>query len=163
MGRRWGGYLLSLAAGGTAVAALLVASGIVFRSIRLSMGGPFLPLLGALVAGLTAVGAWLILTGRSTSPAALSGRRSAFMSIAAILVVPPLLGMALVSAAAGGIVQCDGTVPLWMLPDDYDGGGCVALRPFWEGLLPWHWSGWREVCLGMCLDMDIYRGGGSGG
>lgn len=163
MGRRWDGYLLSLAAGGMAAGTLMVASGIVLRSIRLSLGGPMLPLVGALVAGLIAVTAWMALTGRSTSLAPMSGGRTAVATIAAILVVPPVLGMALVSAGAGWFVQCDGTVPLWMVPDDYDGGGCVALRPFWEAMLPWHWGEWREVCLGMCLDLDAFPGGGSGG
>jgi hypothetical protein len=52
----------------------------------------------------------------------------------------------------GRVAQCDGSVPKWMVPDDYDGGGCVELRPFWEGGLPWNIGDWEHYCLGMCLD-----------
>lgn len=47
--------------------------------------------------------------------------------------------------------QCDGEVPAWMIPDDYNGSGCIELRPWWEGLLPWN-SDHTPYCLGLCGD-----------
>lgn len=47
-------------------------------------------------------------------------------------------------------IQCDGTVPAWMIPDDYDGSGCVQIRPWWEAWLPGN-EDHSMVCLGLCL------------
>lgn len=49
-------------------------------------------------------------------------------------------------------IQCDGTVAAWMVPDDYDGGGCVEIRPAWEGFLPEN-SDHSDYCLGLCSDL----------
>lgn len=46
-------------------------------------------------------------------------------------------------------VMCDGVAEMWMIPEDYDGGGCIALPPWWEHLVPGHDT--RRVCLSMCL------------
>lgn len=53
-------------------------------------------------------------------------------------------------------IQCDGSVPRWMLPDDdRELGGCVPLRPAWEGWLPWNWGRQDLVCLGLCTDHPL--------
>jgi hypothetical protein len=44
--------------------------------------------------------------------------------------------------------QCDGQVPQWMIADDFD-GGCLELRPSWEGNLPWNAGRMQPVCVGM--------------
>lgn len=60
------------------------------------------------------------------------------------------------SATGGGgatMSQCDGSVPRWMLPDDYRQlGGCVPLRPAREAWFPWNWGRQDLVCIGMCAD-----------
>lgn len=51
---------------------------------------------------------------------------------------------------------CDGSVPRWMLPADYDGSGCIEIPDNWKASLPWA----REdlVCLGLCTDETLpYR------
>ena len=54
--------------------------------------------------------------------------------------------------------MCDGSYPEWMIPDDYDGGGCLDVGPatFLGGLLPWNW-GARVVCIGLCTNLqEVY-------
>jgi hypothetical protein len=53
-------------------------------------------------------------------------------------------------------IQCDGTVPAWIVPDEYDGTGCVELRPAWEGLLPEN-SDDSDYCLGLCANLAPYE------
>jgi hypothetical protein len=43
---------------------------------------------------------------------------------------------------------CDGSVPLWMMPDDYDGSGCIPYPRNWEETLPWDDE--PTYCLGLC-------------
>ena len=70
--------------------------------------------------------------------------------VAAMLLLPPAF-----IALTTGQGQCDGNVPRWMLPDNYQSlGGCVTLRPAWEGWLPWNWGRQDLVCLGMCAPED---------
>ena len=57
----------------------------------------------------------------------------------AVLAIPFLLG------PRSYVIQCDGGVPTWMLPDDYD-GGCVELLP---GPPPADWDG-SWLCTGLC-------------
>lgn len=47
-------------------------------------------------------------------------------------------------------VQCDGSVPTWMIPDDYDQSGCVRIL---EGAPPADWDG-RWVCIGLCDSLN---------
>ena len=69
------------------------------------------------------------------------------------MVLATLFLMATISIGmAGSMVQCDGSVPEWMIPSDYDNSGCVALRPFWEAYLPWNVGKTEMVCLGMCVE-----------
>ena len=45
-------------------------------------------------------------------------------------------------------IQCDGNLPVWMLEaQDYDGGGCAEVLPFWQA--PPN-ADWTEHCMGMC-------------
>jgi hypothetical protein len=76
--------------------------------------------------------------------------------VAGVLVFAGLFAASLVGL--GGVAQCDGTVPRWMLPDDYDGGGCIEGRPPWEALLPWNLGEWEPYCLGMCQDESLLPG-----
>lgn len=46
-------------------------------------------------------------------------------------------------------IMCDGSVPTWMLPKDYNGGGCVMYPVNWEQTLPWDDE--ELHCLGMCV------------
>jgi len=43
-------------------------------------------------------------------------------------------------------IQCDGSVPTWMVPADYDNGGCVRIL---DGEPPADWDG-SWICLGLC-------------
>jgi hypothetical protein len=75
--------------------------------------------------------------------------------IGAILVATALVGFVALFAAGSvlpAVMQCDGSVPRWMLPPDYDNSGCVDLRPQWEASLPWNQGKAELVCLGMCVD-----------
>jgi hypothetical protein len=45
-------------------------------------------------------------------------------------------------------IQCDGSLPVWMLEaQNYDGGGCAEPLPFWQA--PPN-ADWTEHCMGMC-------------
>ncbi|HEX5579481.1 MAG TPA: hypothetical protein VFY43_07440, partial [Candidatus Limnocylindria bacterium] len=53
-------------------------------------------------------------------------------------------------------IGCDGSVPRWMLPDDYDGGGCIPWPENWATTQPWDDE--EMVCLGLCGDETLpYR------
>ena len=54
-----------------------------------------------------------------------------------------------------GTLQCDGSVPRWMVPADYDGGGCMRLPTNWEATQPWNEE--DLVCLGLCVGVEPYR------
>jgi len=51
---------------------------------------------------------------------------------------------------APSAIMCDGSVPEWWIPDDYDNSGCVAVPPPWEFFYPWHWGEQPVYCLGLC-------------
>ena len=76
------------------------------------------------------------------------------ISVAAATVVVLLAVVFVVGYLANpfSTIQCDGDVPEWMIPSDYDDGGCVELRPAWEANLPWNAGKTELVCLGMCAD-----------
>jgi hypothetical protein len=76
--------------------------------------------------------------------------------VAGALVLAGLFAASLIGL--GGVAQCDGVVPKWMVPDDYDGGGCIEGRPQWEAVLPWNWGEWEPYCLGMCQDESLLPG-----
>ena len=80
------------------------------------------------------------------------------MPILAILVVLAGIGWYFVSTSVFGTIQCDGDVPRWMIPSDYDDSGCVPLRPAWEAMLPWNADRQDPVCIGMCAEgVQPYR------
>ena len=82
-------------------------------------------------------------------------RWAAVGALAIGLLMGAILLSSLVVPSTG--TMCDGA-PEWMVPDDYAGGGCVAVRPFYEALLPGNWGEWRNVCLGMCASVeDVYH------
>ena len=43
-------------------------------------------------------------------------------------------------------IQCDGSVPTWMITEENEGTGCVELLP---GLPPPAWDG-SWICIGLC-------------
>lgn len=60
-----------------------------------------------------------------------------------------MLAVVIPTAMGSRQVECDAIVERWMIPEDYAGGGCVMLPPWWEHLVPGHDTG--RVCLSMCL------------
>ena len=77
---------------------------------------------------------------------------------------PYLMTGVLVAAALGvaglfptfGTISCDGSVPRWMLPSDYNGGGCIPWPENASRTQPW--DGQDMVCLGLCSDPTLpYR------
>lgn len=70
-----------------------------------------------------------------------------YLSAAAIVTVAIVIAGAFTGIHTG---QCDGSVPRWMLPADYNGSGCIELPENWEASLPW--SRDDLVCLGLCTD-----------
>jgi hypothetical protein len=78
--------------------------------------------------------------------------RRAVLTAATVLVAFAIIATAGYLVYPFRTVQCDGSVPEWMIPSDYDGGGCVELRPAWEANLPWNAGKTELVCLGMCAD-----------
>lgn len=77
-------------------------------------------------------------------------RLGRFLAIAVVVVALPFGFSFLTSPWPNQVGQCDGFVPEWWVPDDYDGGGCVEVQPNLIGLGPWNWGKWREVCIGLC-------------
>jgi hypothetical protein len=76
-----------------------------------------------------------------------------YLSAAAIVTVAMVIVGAFTGIHTG---QCDGSVPRWMLPADYNGSGCIELPENWEASLPW--SRDDLVCLGLCTDETLpYR------
>jgi hypothetical protein len=71
--------------------------------------------------------------------------------ISALTFIGLLVMLAVVMPTMMGIHQivCDGVVERWMIPEDYSGGGCVTLPPWWEHLVPGHNT--ERVCLTACL------------
>ena len=70
-------------------------------------------------------------------------------SIAALAVVA-LLGAVLFlpfGPLNSGMVQCDGSVPTWMITEENASTGCVEIQ---EGAPPRDWDG-SWICIGMCL------------
>jgi hypothetical protein len=76
-------------------------------------------------------------------------------------------GLFMVAAIVGGVgyafrwdaqtIQCDGSVPAWMIEaQDYDGGGCAEVLPTSEAPADADWS---PYCLGYCI-LDKPRGQG---
>ena len=47
-------------------------------------------------------------------------------------------------------IQCDGSVPTWMISEENEGTGCVELLP---GPPPRDWDG-SWICIGLCLEPD---------
>lgn len=43
---------------------------------------------------------------------------------------------------------CDGNAPEWQPAP----GGCTAVTPLWEFLVPWHW-GAPDRCIGLCQEL----------
>jgi hypothetical protein len=81
------------------------------------------------------------------------GRETAIALVILIVVAGIVVwGLAVIPGLGITYIQCDGTVPAWMVPDDYDGRGCVELRPSSEGLLPEN-SDHSDYCLGLCTDL----------
>jgi hypothetical protein len=70
--------------------------------------------------------------------------------LAAVAII--MLG-GLSGAFGGRVIQCDGSVPAWMITDDYAGSGCVELKPAWQGWLPG--TDHTPVCLGLCLESSL--------
>jgi hypothetical protein len=81
-------------------------------------------------------------------------RLGRFVAIAVVVVIPLGFGF-LISPWPNQMGVCDGEVPEWMIPDDYNGEGCVEMQQNLVGLAPWNWGKWRQVCLGMCLDGSL--------
>jgi H+/Cl- antiporter ClcA len=76
--------------------------------------------------------------------------------------VPYVLAVALGAGLAVSVVGiypglwsegCDGTVPRWMLPAGYSGGGCIPWPENWESTQPW--TDEDMVCLGLCSDPTL--------
>ena len=83
------------------------------------------------------------------------GRLTAWPYLSASAIVTVAI---LIAGVFPGIhtVQCDGNVPRWMLPFDYDGGGCIEIPDNWKASLPWAHK--DLVCLGLCTDETLpYR------
>lgn len=47
-----------------------------------------------------------------------------------------------------GAIQCDGSVPTWMITEENEGTGCVELL---RGLPPRDWDG-SWICIGLCTE-----------
>jgi hypothetical protein len=96
-------------------------------------------LLAAVVAG-----CWLLAAGRpprTIGPYVLA----AVLASAVLLVGGTMPGFA--------SIGCDGSVPRWMLPDDYDGSGCIPWPENAEVTQPW--DNEEMVCLGLCGDETL--------
>jgi hypothetical protein len=79
-----------------------------------------------------------------------SSRGGWFSVVLALAFAASAVAASTVIATAVGVrtVMCDGTVPIWWIPDDYAGSGCVEMPPWWEMVLPGHDT--TMVCLGLC-------------
>lgn len=71
-----------------------------------------------------------------------------------VALVVVILGNFFYESVAVKQFQCDGDVPEWMIPGDFD-GGCLEVRPSWEGILPWNAGRTDRVCIGLgCMDPE---------
>lgn len=66
--------------------------------------------------------------------------------IAAIVVLLALGAVVVVNLPAVRTIQCDGSVPTWMITEENAGTGCVELL---NGPPPSDWDG-SWICIGMC-------------
>jgi hypothetical protein len=66
--------------------------------------------------------------------------------IAAIVIFLALGGMWFFNVPIVRTIQCDGSVPTWMITPENEGTGCVELR---GGLPPSDWDG-SWICIGLC-------------
>jgi hypothetical protein len=65
-------------------------------------------------------------------------------SVAAIAVV----GVLVIAFGSYRTIQCDGSIPTWMIDSqDYNGGGCAEILPDWRAPAN---ADWTPYCLGMC-------------
>jgi hypothetical protein len=107
--------------------------------------------IAALLVTVVATCAWIVAARlvfrrgpRSAGPYLLAG------GLASIALAVAALFPSLVS------VGCDGSVPRWALPDDYDGGGCIPMPENMAATQPWDHE--DMVCLGLCSDTTLpYR------
>jgi hypothetical protein len=97
----------------------------------------------AAFAAVAANGAWKLVRWFAIGR---SGRSWPWLGV--VLVAGSLLAGSLATLSVGGSIGCDGSVPRWMIPATYDGGGCVPWPANWQETQPW--EGEDMVCLGMC-------------
>src|SRR5574338_132306 len=75
------------------------------------------------------------------------GRRALRIGALAVAAGGLLLVPSVFSAWPMASIGCDGSVPRWMLPADYDGSGCIEWPRNWEASQPWDDE--ELVCLGL--------------
>jgi hypothetical protein len=72
--------------------------------------------------------------------------------VAALTVLMGLSAAALWIGESSPTIQCDGTVPVWMLvAQDYDGGGCAEILPSYRAPPD---ADWTPYCIGLCQRLE---------